>query len=85
MIYEVVVRFGNTGQSYKYLTDIDNLKKGDHVIVDSANGIGLAKVYNYTKNTPAYKLYSWVLAKIDAQELRDALQEAKALHEGRIS
>jgi len=71
----VNVQFGNSGMKYVYLTVLSNLRKGDHVLVDSSKGIGVAKVTGYV--SPTVKSAAWVLAKIEVALLREKLDESR--------
>jgi len=72
--YYVNVQFGSSGIKYVYLTVLSTLTRGDHVLVDSSNGLGIAKVTGYISATP--KATSWVLAKIEVDYLRGKLISA---------
>ena len=66
-IKTVEVKFeGSYGKTYNYLTDLENLKLGDKVIVDSSNGLGIANVIQYTDKTDS-TWNSWIVQKIDLE------------------
>lgn len=52
--YFVGVRLGNASKSYYFGTDIDDLKIGDHVIVDTVSGLELGVIANAAMPTSLY-------------------------------
>ena len=82
MKVKVGITFIGATYQYIYYTNLE-LKYGDYVLVDSSNGLGLAKVTNASihinNNRPCY---SWVLQKVDLESLRNNLRcELKAENE----
>lgn len=62
--YVVAVRFeGTYGKEYHYLTSEGDLQRDDKVVVDSANGLGIAIVEGYANHSQ--KASRWVVQKID--------------------
>lgn len=71
-----VVTFPNTdrfassyNKKYNFVTDIENLEKGDKVVVDTVNGLGIAEFVSYDDlgfgNSGAKTPTRWVIQKVD--------------------
>jgi predicted GTPase len=64
-------------KSYDFFTDIEDLKAGDTVVVDTQNGLQLAKVdMVYTEKTPG-RATKWVVAKVDLSAHEARLEREK--------
>jgi hypothetical protein len=73
----VVFTTGTSSTVYSFSTDIDNLGIGDYVVVDTANGIALAKIATFE---PAYdKITKMVICKVDLTAHNARLAKAKGL------
>lgn len=62
------VQFDNAPFSklYQFLTDIEDLKSGDKVVVDTKNGLTIATVDSIGDNpNPGIKAFKWVVQKVD--------------------
>lgn len=51
---------------YVYLIDIENLKCGDYVVVETRGTLSAARFISYTNRNPLdYEITKWVVQKID--------------------
>jgi hypothetical protein len=67
------------GQSYDFFTDIEDLKIGDTVVVDSKYGLGLAKVELVMQQPQCTKDNKWVVQKVDLTAHEARLVKAQKL------
>ncbi len=79
-VFYVQVRFRNNERKYCYKTFL-NLDKGDTVLVNSANGVGLAEVMEPNVQDKKIQSYAnaYVLDYIDMDALKDKLKRFIAL------
>ena len=60
---------------YSYMTNIDNLIYSDLVLVDTKNGVKLAKFSRYTTSMHESSLATrWIYKKVDAKALANNLK-----------
>lgn len=75
MVY-LAVKFFNTLQSYTYMCDIDNVKVGDTVVVDSPNtGLTCAEVVRVDYTDPTNKATKYIVDIVDTTKYK-AMVEA---------
>ena len=67
-------------KSYNFITDRDDIKQGDTVVVDSRNGLGLAKVSLVIKGVSA-KAKMWVVDRVDLSGFEERKQKAEKAKE----
>jgi len=73
-ITKVIVRFPNSSQGYRYLSDIEGLEPYDHVVVQSHNTIALAQVHDLNVTDSSYIKdtdLKWVIQKVDMEAVRE--------------
>lgn len=73
------VRYDDFGQMYDFLTDIEDLKKGDQVVVESSRGLGIATV-QAIKNHSA-KATKWVVQRVDLEAHNERIEREEKLKE----
>ncbi|PHA62822.1 hypothetical protein [Bacillus wiedmannii] len=78
----IAVQFiGSPFKSYNFLTDIEDLKKGEKVVVDTVNGLAIAEVEKYveypTGKVPASK---WIVQKIDTASHEKRLENERYMN-----
>lgn len=66
-------------KSYQFATDIEDLKAGDKVVVDTRNGLTIAQVEGYSEPNPALKDFKWVVQKIDTETHEKRLEKQRQL------
>jgi hypothetical protein len=78
----VNVQFANSPfSSYQFVTDIEDLKEFDLVVVDTKNGYQVAKVECYTElvNT-SVKEFKWIIQKVDLTAHTERLQRERQMN-----
>ncbi|PHE70544.1 hypothetical protein [Bacillus wiedmannii] len=78
----IAVQFiGTPFKSYNFLTDMEDLKKGEKVVVDTVNGLAIAEVEKYveypTGKVPASK---WIVQKIDTTSHEKRLENERLMN-----
>ena len=91
--------YGDPGQEYSYLTNLDNLEIDDFVVVDCTNGLQVCRVTKLIGLTPGQigKAFKWIVSKVDLeqheqnklaqekiQEIQNKVTERKSQIEGQI-
>ncbi len=73
----VQVRFSGTGPLYTYLTDIEGIEVGDHVVVDSpSTGYTLVQVAATDETLEGIKKATkWVVDRVDVGAYEDRLRK----------
>lgn len=66
-------------KSYQFATDIEDLKAGDKVVVDTRNGLTIAQVEKYAEPNPSLKEFKWVVQKIDIDKHEQRLEKQRQL------
>lgn len=64
-------------KTYDFFTDIEDLRVGDTVVVDSVNGLGLAKVELVVKQSPYSKANKWIVQKVDLSSHEARIRKEK--------
>lgn len=75
----VIVKFGNSNQTYSYMTDIEGVEVGDTLIVDSPN-IGYACVTVTSVQETAHsveKATKWIVDKVDVASYKERLEKVE--------
>lgn len=70
----------NPFKSYQFLTDIEDLQAGDTVVVDTKNGLVVAKFesYNEVKKSGLASL-KWIVQKVDLDSHKKRLEDEREL------
>lgn len=67
----------NTAKSYSFLTDIEDLEKNDIVVVDTVNGLVLARFLSYNELADTTKSTKWIIQKVDLTAHKKRLEDAR--------
>jgi len=78
-----IVQFNNDyhKKGYNFLCSIEGLQQGDTLVVDTVNGLGIAKFEKYDElgfgHTGAAKPTKWVICKVPLEEHNKRIQAAE--------
>lgn len=67
-------------KSYQFLTDIEGLKQGDQVVVDTKNGLSIAEVEGYEEQKPGIKDFKWVVQKVDLSAHEERIEKQRRVN-----
>lgn len=76
----VSVKFKTTPyKDYHFLTDIEDLKRGDIVVVDTALGVNVAEVQEYVTKPYTEAVAKWVISKVDLKAHKQRVARERKL------
>lgn len=69
----------NTAKSYQFFTEIEDLEKNDILVVDTVNGLVLARFLGYNELADTTKSLKWVIQKVDLSTHNKRIEDAKQI------
>ena len=76
------VRFeSNPFKTYQFLTDIEDLKESDQLVVDTRNGLTVAQFESYSDTKkPGLTNLKWIVEKIDLERHEKRMENERRLN-----
>lgn len=69
----------NTAKSYAFLTEIEDLEKNDIVVVDTVNGLVLARFLKYDEIGDTTKSIKWIIQRVDLSTHNKRIEDARQI------
>jgi hypothetical protein len=77
----VAVKHQNNHNVYYFFTDMEDLKVGDTVVVDTRYGFQIGEVVSFVEYTPPVNVTKWVVDKVNVEAHNRRLEREKKLNE----